>query len=145
MVRHQSLIPISREHRDGLMLAWRLRIGDLSRRDVELRVKHAIAFYDTRLVRHFEAEEQALFPAVRAALGAEAALLDRLVREHRELSDKANSLRAGQQGELRGFCDLLESHIRTEERQLFELIQGKMEPAELEAVGREIKRRLGLA
>jgi hypothetical protein len=30
--RHESLIPIAHEHHDALLLAWRLRTGDLSKR-----------------------------------------------------------------------------------------------------------------
>jgi hypothetical protein len=33
--RHESLIPLSREHHDALLLAWRLRTGDLSKREPE--------------------------------------------------------------------------------------------------------------
>jgi hypothetical protein len=38
--RHESLIPLSHEHRDALLLAWRLGTGDLSKREPELRAKH---------------------------------------------------------------------------------------------------------
>ena len=37
--RHESLIPLSHEHHDALLLAWRLCIGDLSKREPELRAK----------------------------------------------------------------------------------------------------------
>jgi len=37
---HESLIPLSHEHHDALLLAWRLRTGDLSKREPELRAKH---------------------------------------------------------------------------------------------------------
>ncbi len=143
--RHQSLIPLSHEHHDGLQLVWRLRIGDLASRDIALRIKHAVAFYEHRLTKHFEAEERALFAAVRAALGAEALMLDNLILEHRELAAKAAALKAGQEAELVPFCNLLEGHIRTEERQLFKLIEERMKPAELDALGPCIKQLLGLS
>jgi hypothetical protein len=34
--RHESLIPLSHDHHDALLLAWRLRNGDLSRREPKL-------------------------------------------------------------------------------------------------------------
>ena len=37
------------------------------------------------------------------------------------------------------FCALVESHIRTEERQLFVLAQNRMEPAEMAELERQIK------
>ena len=48
--RHESLIPLSHEHHDALLLAWRMRTGDLSKREPELRAKHARAFFEYRLV-----------------------------------------------------------------------------------------------
>jgi hypothetical protein len=70
--RHESLIPLSREHHDALLLAWRLRTGDLSKREPELRAKHVSAFFEYRLINHLQLEEELLFPAFRAVLGVEA-------------------------------------------------------------------------
>jgi hypothetical protein len=44
--RHESLIPLSHEYHDALLLAWRLRTGDLSEREPELRAKHVTAFFE---------------------------------------------------------------------------------------------------
>src|SRR5229473_1749334 len=62
--RHESLIPLSHEHHDALLLAWRLRTGDLSKREPELRAKHVSAFFDYRLINHLKLEEELLFPAI---------------------------------------------------------------------------------
>jgi hypothetical protein len=67
--RHESLIPLSHEHHDALLLAWRLRTGDLSKREPELRAKHVSAFFEYRLINHLKLEEELLFPAFRAVLG----------------------------------------------------------------------------
>ncbi len=81
--RHQSLIPLSHEHHDALMLAWRLRTGNLSKREPELRAKHVSAFFEYRLINHMRLEEELLFPACRAVLGVEALLIDVLLSDHR--------------------------------------------------------------
>jgi hypothetical protein len=86
--RHESLIPLSHEHRDALLLAWRLRTGDLSKREPELRAKHVSAFFEYRLINHLKLEEELLFPAFRAVLGVEATLIDVLLSDHRELGRK---------------------------------------------------------
>ena len=44
--RHVSLIPLSREHHEALLLTWRLRTGNLSKREPELRAKHVSAFFE---------------------------------------------------------------------------------------------------
>ena len=140
--RHESLIPLSHEHHDALMLARRLRSGDLSKREPELRASHISAFLDYRLINHFKLEEDVLFPAVRAALGPEASLIDKLLSDHRELRAKAASIKAGAHDQVDNFCGLLDRHIRTEERQLFVLAQNRMKPEELAELGRQIKAQL---
>lgn len=61
--RHESLIPLSHEHHDALLLAWRLRTGDLSKREPELRAQHVSAFFEYRLINHLKLEEELVFPA----------------------------------------------------------------------------------
>jgi hemerythrin-like domain-containing protein len=140
--RHNSLIPLSHEHHDALLLAWRLRTGDLSKRNPELRAGHVSAFFEYRLISHFELEEELLFPAFREILGNEASLIDVLLSDHRELRAKAAAIKAGAYDQVDSFCDLLERHIRTKERQLFALAQNRMNAAEMAELGRQIKARL---
>jgi len=136
------LIPLSREHHDALLLAWRLRTGDLSKSAPELRARHVSAFFEYRLINHLKLEEELLFPTFRPVLGMEAPLIDLLLSDHRELRAKANAIKIGLHDQVDSFCDLLERHIRTEERQLFVLAQNRMKPAEMGELGRQIKAQL---
>ena len=140
--RHESLIPLSHEHHDALLLAWRLRSGDLSKREPELRARHVSAFFEYRLTSHFELEEELVFPAIRPVLGVEASLIDVLLGDHRELRAQAAAIKAGAHEQIDSFCALLERHIRTEERQLFVLAENRLKPAEMVELGRQIKTQL---
>jgi hemerythrin-like domain-containing protein len=140
--RDESLIPLSREHHDALLLVWRLRTGDLSKRDPELRARHVSAFFEYRLINHLKLEEELLFPTFRPVLGMEAPLIDLRLSDHRELRAKATAIKTGAHDQVDSFCDLLERHIRTEERQLFMLGQTRMKPAEMGKLGRQIKAQL---
>ena len=140
--RHESLIPLSHEHHDALLLVWRLRTGDLSKREPELRAKHVNAFSEHRLVNHLKLEEDLLFPAFRAVLGVEASLIEVLLSDYRELRAKAAAIKAGAYDQVDSFCGLLERHIRTEERQLFVLAENRMNPTEMAELGRQIKAHL---
>jgi len=140
--RHESLIPLSHEHHDALMLAWRLLTGNLSRREPELRARHVNAFFEYRLINHMRLEEELLYPACRAVLGVEASLIDVLLSDHRELQAKAAAIKAGAHDQVESFCVLLERHIRTEERQLFMLAQNRLTPAELAELGQQIKEQM---
>lgn len=140
--RHDSLIPLSHEHHDALLLAWRLLTGDLSKREPQLRAGHVNAFFEYRLVNHLRVEEELLFPTCRAVLGKEASLIDVLLSDHCELRAKAAAIKAGGHDQVDSFCVLLERHIRTEERQLFVLAQNRLKPAEMDELGRRIKAQL---
>src|SRR5260370_36338662 len=112
--RHESLIPLSHQHHDALMLAWRLCTGDLSKREPELRAKHVSAFFEYRLINHLKLEEELLFPAFRAVLGVEATLINVLLSEHSELRAKAAAIKTGAHDQVDSFCVLLDRHIRSE-------------------------------
>src|SRR5260370_6779119 len=140
--RHESLIPLSREHHDALLLQWRLSTGDVSKREPELRAKHVSAFFEYRLINHLKLEEELLFPALRAGLGVEASLIDLLLNDHRELRAKAAAIKDGAHDQVDSFCVLLERHIPSEERQLFVLAENRINPTEMGELGRQIKAQL---
>ena len=128
--RHESLIPLSREHHHGLMLCLCIR-KVLAQPSVDEAVAretaaHAAQFFATGLVAHFKAEEEALFPAMQHFSGA-SKLLSELLTEHRELEALAARLADTEVSELvrtlDQFADLLEAHIRKEERELFPLYE----------------------
>jgi hypothetical protein len=93
-------------------------------------------FFKEHLEPHFREEEIHYFPL----LGNGHALVQRAIREHRELEklfhDSVSGFKALQQ-----FADALEAHIRFEERELFEAMQQQVTPAQwqelekLEAAG----------
>ena len=136
--RHIALQPLSRDHHHGLLLSWKIRQGQ--RREVapDRMMRYARAFYDEALAGHFEEEERLLFPL----LGPEHSLVQRAVAEHRRLeslfyaADERDfaSVAAAIEGEL-------VAHIRFEERELFQAIQEKANPAELEAVNKQLRPR----
>jgi len=148
--RHESLVPLSREHHYGLMLCLRIHRGlPLHGSDetwVREKAFQAAQFFATDLVAHFKAEEESLFPVVRGFAGA-SELLNELLSEHRELERIAERLGGSEAADLMcalgEFADLLEAHIRKEERDLFPLYE-KQVGAELAAkVGRAVKSVIG--
>lgn len=144
MLRHEVLSPLSRQHHNGLalvVLAGRgmEKRGDRAAADWSARV---VERYDMELANHFEAEEKVLFPAATAALG-EMALVDELVAEHRKMESLVAELRKKPaRVALEEFLELLRTHIRREENELFEAIQERMPPEALEALGGPIKERV---
>jgi len=93
---------------------------------VRAKAVQAAAFFATELITHFTAEEQVLFPVMQDFADANE-LISELIAEHSELRRIATRLRRTKVGGLKvalaQFADLLESHIRKEERRLFPIYE----------------------
>jgi len=143
MFRHEALRPLSRQHHNGLALCVMAARGMAQRgeRAVAAWCERAVERYDLELVNHFAAEEEVLFPAIRAELG-NAPLVDELIAEHREMERLVSELRnKPDQAVLEQLLELLRSHIRREESELFELAQERM-PAALAALEAPLKSKV---
>ena len=144
MLRHKSLHPLSHQHHNGLALCVLLErslLQDQSEANVARLAAKVRDRFELELVNHFAMEEELLFPAIDAELGP-TALVTELVAEHRRMEQMAHHLRAGSTAtELLAFAVLLRAHIRREENELFEQIQGRLRPETMEHLGREFETR----
>ena len=137
MKRDASLVPLSRQHFRALVLCMRIH-RKRARPSVLQREMRSLYAEDVRF--HFRAEEKFLFPAARR-LPQAAPLVRELLAEHKKMrrAFAAARRRSLQSEELARFADLLEGHIRKEERQLFEQCQKQMSEKELGEIGRSMQ------
>jgi hemerythrin-like domain-containing protein len=147
-MRHRSLIPLSHDHHHGLALALRCRkqaLGQVKPAGIEglkERAEEFRRFVSDNLERHFRAEEEILFPLIRSLAPESQLMIDELLRGHeqiREYSDRLEEDKAIARL-LFDVGDLLERHIRLEERELFPLFEVRAAAAETQRVEEEIKR-----
>jgi len=149
-MRHPSLVGLSHDHHHGLALALRCRkqalgqIKPLGAAGLAERAKEFIDFYRQNLVAHFRAEEDALFPWMQANIAESAPIIDELLRQHEEIRQIAVRIGAGQglPKLIFDIGDLLERHIRKEERELFPLFEAQVAPIDAEQIGVKIKNSL---
>jgi hemerythrin-like domain-containing protein len=149
-MRHPSLIPLSQDHHHGLALALRCRkqalgqIKPMGAEGLRERAKEFVAFYGAQLVPHFRAEEEVLFPLLRSVVAGSEEMIDELVRDHGQIRQAIPQLEGGTglAKLIFDLGDLLERHIRKEERELFPLFEQHVEGWQAEAVGEEIKKIL---
>lgn len=139
--RDPSLIPLSHDHHHGLVRVFEIRQALRKGGDLPDQVRRTRDFHRDHLVPHFRAEEEALVPALRTAGADVEAALARLTDEHERLREMAAALDAGAE-RLAAFADLLESHIRFEERELFPLYQQRVDAAACRQVEAAIRRIL---
>ena len=146
MKRHAGLVPLSREHHDGLLLAVRLQQGSaalprLWSHDLHHQAEDVARFFDDHLAAHFATEEEHLFPPG-AALPGMKAVVEELTAEHAELRTLAAALRQAEEKDLgpslTRFGQILEHHIRTEERVFFPACEEHLPEAELERIARAV-------
>ena len=150
--RHDSLIPLSREHQYALLLCLRIHRGlpehgtDVNW--IRTKAGHAVQFFESELVVHFQAEEEALFPPLRAVPDA-VPIIDELLEQHNQMRRLCELLRELPEGSLgstlKEFADLLESHIRKEERELFPIYEREASPDTIARVEHAIRRLIGSA
>ncbi len=146
MKRHSALVPLSRQHHDGLalgvMIERGLRDGDgpAATAQVERLREQALELWQLEFRGHFEVEERIVFPAARQA--GEPGLVDTLIAEHEAIRLQFEALERAPAGELGPLLDQLRTalvnHIRTEERVLFQAMQAAMAQPQLEALGQAV-------
>ncbi len=149
-MRHPSLILLSHDHHHGLALALRCRkqaLGQMKPVGMEglkERAREFCDFYSRNLVPHFEAEEKVLFPVMRSAAPDSHHLIGELLQEHEQMRGWAASLegKIDLAKMIHDVGDLLERHIRREERELFPIFEREVAKQEGERVKTEIERIL---
>lgn len=137
--RNENLVWLSRDHHQGLLLIWKTRQGlnnGTSLRDIASYVHF---FWMHALEPHFRDEERLLFPvlsqddAKRCLAAAQHAYIQRLVEimmEDREMLCNAV---------FQEFGEMLERHIRFEERVLFPYIEQKIGGEQLNHIGWQLE------
>ncbi len=126
MKRHPSLIPLSRDHHGSLILARLMQKNAPAYKGlpdtVDGKRDYAVELFNKDIRPHFEKEEKLYnsvfhYPELQAQLSA-------IFSEHRELIRLFEGLKHKVDAEaLHEAGTLLEKHIRTEERELFPLME----------------------
>jgi quercetin dioxygenase-like cupin family protein len=135
MKRHPALVPLSHDHHHALVAARRLRQAAERDADPAGAVASFRAFFAAETLAHFRAEEEQLFPLVADVDEARPLLVETLI-DHQRLRALVRDL--GGSDDVRATMaeigELLEAHVRREERELFPLIE-RVAASELERAG----------
>jgi quercetin dioxygenase-like cupin family protein len=127
--RHSALVHLSHDHHHALVAARRLRRAAEADADPAEAVATFTAFFAAETAVHFREEEESLFPLV-AEFEEARPLLVEVLLDHQRL--RALVRRLEQEDDVREAMaetgQLLEAHVRREERQLFPLIERLVSP-----------------
>jgi len=118
--RSKELMPLSREHHDGLLLVWKIKTGLSKAIEAKRIAGYVVFFYVSTLEAHFNLEEEFVF----SLLPEDNVLRVKAESQHNEIKEMVSTLKLAYNKEnLLQFADLLERHIRFEERELFNFIE----------------------
>jgi hemerythrin-like domain-containing protein len=130
--REEFLKQLSREHHHALLLCWKIRKGIKSHVAIERMNAYIQWFYSNYLKPHIAFEEEFIYPVVPTFAG----IID-LLSEHRQLEELATNDFTDLKM-LTYFADLLEKHVRFEERTLFNEIQKIISISQIELIKSKI-------
>ncbi len=148
--RTSELRPLSSEHHHALLLAFQLKKGLAGHgdsagapKDLPGLIALAKRFEDNTLNAHTRAEEDLLGPHLPPTEAK------RLASEHKELARLLGISRQGRPQDARfallTFADLLERHVRWEERELFPSCEKALDGDALADIGHQLEKRLVLS
>lgn len=149
--RHPSLVPLSHDHHHALALAIRCRkhgLGQLNPGDpqaVKALAEEVKNFFRQNLKPHFEAEEKILFPLIKLHSSDDGeSLIASLLRDHERIGTTVSALEKNfaLSKTLFDLGDLLDRHIRQEERVLFPIFEQAVPDGPAEQAGLEMKKIL---
>lgn len=128
--RNVNLVELSKEHHFGLLACWKVRQGIKKEISSERITKYILYFWENHLEHHFEEEERFLF--IDDNEKCQAAL-----EQHKELKNLILLFQSADADYtlLTKWANLLDSHIRFEERELFPHLEQILPESRLEEIG----------
>ena len=144
MLRNKSLVPLSRQHQHALALCVRIdRASPIEDGRLDAWQDEITQHFQQEIRGHFAAEEDLLFPGARR-FAELIPLVEELMVEHATLRKEfaQAEVHALSAKTLLAFAKSLSSHIRKEERQLFERMQELMSSEEIAALGAMLEDKL---
>src|SRR5690349_17970214 len=137
--RHPAIIELSKDHHFALLFIWKIREGLKKSVEPERISRYIIHFFDTDLIKHFADEEEVLFNKI----PPENRLVKEAIEQHRSIKQIVVDIRnsVNDLNTLEQFADMLEKHIRFEERELFNYLQENISEATLQEVAASLKSR----
>lgn len=129
--RSRELAPLSREHHDGLLFAWKIKQGLANNTPCETLCNYTCWFWSNHIKPHFKDEEKVLVKF----LPADNPLVRQMFKEHAQIRDLVIALdKEHDKGNLGLLAEFINNHIRFEERQLFVYAEETLTPDQLREI-----------
>lgn len=129
--RCPQLAPLSKEHHDGLLFAWKLKQGLANGTPLQVLQKYCHWYWKTHTKKHFHNEEEVLLKYV----PVDHALAKQLKEEHNNVRELILSIdRKPDTITIEMLADFVSRHIRFEERTFFKYLEENLSAADLDQI-----------
>ena len=137
--RSKELAPLSREHHNGLLFAWKIKQGLANGTSIETLCNYTRWFWSNHIKPHFKEEEKVLVKF----LPEDNALVKQMFREHAQIRDLIISLdKEPDPSSLQLLAEFVNNHIRFEERELFAYAEKTLTQEQLNEIFKELPNEL---
>jgi hemerythrin-like domain-containing protein len=139
MKRSEALRQLSRDHHRALEVALKLRRALDA--DAERVTREFLEFWRAHGAVHFRVEEEVLLPGAADQVAPTDPAVVRVLTDHVEIRRRARDLEVGLASveQLNSLGELLNDHVRHEERVLFPLIEERLTSAELSDLAQRVE------
>jgi len=134
--RNVNILKLSKEHHFSLLFCWKIRQGLKRETAKERIIKYAQYFWDHHLDAHFREEETILFAPLKDEW-VQKAIEDHKQIKH-QLDELPGSTEANAKQRLMQLANLVDDHVRYEERKLFPHLEKTLSKEQLEAIGKQL-------
>jgi len=135
--RNKHILQLSKDHHFTLLFCWKIRQGLKHGVDTERIKKYVAHFWQHDMQLHFREEEEILFAPVKKDEQVQKAIDD-----HEKIKEQVQTVlqSSGEEAvrQLPVLADLVDAHVRYEERQLFPHLETALTATELEEIGRKL-------
>lgn len=121
---------LSREHHGGLLFVWKLREGLKKGTSSERLTDYVSWYWRNHMRRHFSQEENLILPLI-----PKNSLAERMAVEHNYIKEILNDIYTDPLREdFSRLAEVMERHIRFEERELFQYLQDHLSEDQLSLI-----------
>jgi hemerythrin-like domain-containing protein len=133
--RSTQLAPLSREHHDALLFAWKIKQGLANGTTTGLIREYVQWYWEKFLDQHFREEEDILLPY----LPPGDLLSKQLLSEHQRIRHSVQQ--PADAAALAALAESLNNHIRFEERQFFPHLEERLSPDQLDSIFKRLEKQ----
>ena len=140
IARNEQIKKLSREHHSSLLFCWKIRQGLKNNLQPQRIFDYIQYYWQQNLQPHFREEEKILFAPIKDRQ------VQRAINEHkqirRQIEGLANNLaKIDIQKNLGRIADMVDDHVRYEERTLFPHLEKKLNKEQLKNIGEQIQKQ----